>query len=120
MIRATLILAAALIVSAASAETRIVDLREGTNISVALAPNGRFLVTDLLGRLWRLPANGGGAEPLTPEQEGARYPRFSHDGRYVVYQRLIHGQWDLWLLEIADGTRRELVGGPYNELEPDF
>jgi Tol biopolymer transport system component len=104
----------------ASGETRIADIHEGTNISIALSPDGRVLVTDLLGRLWRLPAAGGGAEPLTPEDEAARYPRFSPDGRYVAYQRLVGEQWDLWLLELETGERTALVESAFNERQPDF
>lgn len=104
----------------ASGETRIADIHEGTNISIALSPDGQVLVTDLLGRLWRLPAAGGGAEPLTPEDEAARYPRFSPDGRYVAYQRLVGDQWDLWLLELETGKRTALVESVFNERQPDF
>jgi Tol biopolymer transport system component len=102
------------------AQTRIADITEGTNISVALSPDGQVLVTDLLGRLWRLPAKGGGAEPLTPEDEAARYPRFSRDGRTLVYQRLVGGQWDLWLLDLDTHARRALLASAFNERQPDF
>jgi Tol biopolymer transport system component len=104
----------------AHAETRIADIREGTNISIALSPAAPILVTDLLGRLWQLPAAGGGAEPLTPEDEAARYPRFSPDGRSIVYQRLVGGQWDLWLLDLETQERRALVASAFNERQPDF
>src|SRR5690606_12747318 len=56
----------------------------------------------------------------TPEGERARNPRVSPDGTAVVYQRLIDGQWDLWLLELATGDRRPLTQTPENEREPDF
>ncbi|HEU4619206.1 MAG TPA: hypothetical protein VFV10_14295, partial [Gammaproteobacteria bacterium] len=104
----------------ASAETRIADISEGTNMSIALSPDRQVLVTDLLGRLWRLPANGGGAEPLTPEDEGARYPRFGKDGHTLVYQRLVDGQWDLWLLDLDTHERRALLSSAFNDRQPDF
>ena len=89
---------------AAGAEERIADIRQGTNLSVALAPGGSTLVVDLLGQLWSLPAAGGGAVPLTPAGEQARNPRFSPDGGRVVYQRRNGEQWDLWLLDLGDAA----------------
>lgn len=104
----------------AAAEERIADIRQGTNISLALSPDGSTLVIDLLERLWSVPASGGGAQPLTSAGERVRNPRFSPDGTHVVYQRRRGEQWDLWLLELATGTERPLVASPYDEREPDF
>jgi Tol biopolymer transport system component len=105
---------------AARAEEHIADIRQGTNLSAALAPGGTTLVVDLLERLWSLPATGGGAVPLTPEGEKARNPRFSPDGGQVVYQRRSGSQWDLWLLDMATGAQRPLTASTYEEREPDF
>ena len=90
---AVLAVLATLAASCALAEERIADLLQGTNFTVAAAPNGTALVIDLVGQLWKLPVNGGGAEPLTPAGEVARAPRFSPDGKTVVYQRLVGDQW---------------------------
>jgi len=106
--------------SAAGAEERIADIRQGTNLSVALAPGGSTFVVDLLGQLWSLPAAGGGAVPLTPAGEQARNPRFSSDGGRLVYQQRSGEHWELWLLEVATGERRPLTTSPYDEREPDF
>jgi len=107
--------------SSADAEEHIADIRQGTNLSVALAPGGTTLVVDLLERLWSLPATGGGAVPLTPEGEKARSPRFSPDGGRIVYQRSSgDAQWDLWLLDMATGEQRPLTTSAYDEREPDF
>jgi Tol biopolymer transport system component len=106
--------------AAALAEDRIVDIRQGTNLSVALAPSGNTLVVDLLGQLWTLPATGGGAVPLTPPGEQARNPRFSPDGEWLVYQRRSGEQWDVWLFELATGEQRALTTSRFDEREPDF
>jgi Tol biopolymer transport system component len=110
----------ALAAGAAVAEERIADIRQGTNLAMALAPNGSTLVIDLAGQLWTLPATGGGAVPLTPAGYQARNPRFSPDGTRLVYQRRGVRDWDLWLLEVATGEQRPLAASPSDEREPDF
>jgi Tol biopolymer transport system component len=102
------------------ADDQIADVRQGTNLALTLSPDGKTLVVDLLGQLWKLPATGGGAEALTPGGEAVRNPRYSPDGREIVYQRRIDGQWDLWLLDVATGATRALTTTPSNEREPDY
>ncbi|HZF29707.1 MAG TPA: amidohydrolase family protein [Gammaproteobacteria bacterium] len=117
---ALLLLPSVFAAAGADADEQIADLRQGTNISVAVAPRGDSLVVDLVGRLWRLPVSGGAAEPLTPSGEVARQPRFGPDGRQIVYQRLAGDQWDVWLLDLDSGNAHAVVEAPYDEREPDF
>jgi Tol biopolymer transport system component len=117
---ATLFIASWSFANLCAGEDLIADIRQGTNMALALAPDGETIVVDLVGQLWELPATGGAATALTPIDEPARNPRFSPDGEAVVYQRSTAGQWDLWLLELASGARRRLTGPPANEREPDF
>jgi len=118
--RALVAVLTALIACTAAAEERISDIRQGTNFSATLARGGDTLVVDLLEQLWSLPATGGGAVPLTPAGEQARNPRFSPDGRQVVYQRRSGAQWDLWLLDMTTGEQRPLTTSTFDEREPDF
>ena len=120
MSRALVALLAGLAASGSAADERSADIRQGTNFSAALAPGGATLVVDLLEQLWSVPATGGGAVPLAPAGEQARNPRFSPDGRQVVYQRRSGTQWDLWLLDVATGEQRPLTTSMYDEREPDF
>jgi Tol biopolymer transport system component len=120
VIRALIALLVAVATGAAYADEHIADIRQGTNMSVALSPGGTTLVVDLLERLWSLPATGGGAVPLTKEGERARNPRFSPDGGRVVYQQRNGTQWDLWLLDMATGEQWPLTTSPFDEREPDF
>jgi Tol biopolymer transport system component len=101
-------------------EKVIADLRQGTNLAVAIAPDRRTLVVDLAGQLWTLPVSGGGAEPLTPPGEQARNPRVSPDGRQIVYQRLVSGHWDLMLLDLATREARALTATDDDDRDPDF
>ena len=101
-------------------ENRIANIHEGTNIAVALSPNGDTLVIDLIGQLWQFPLSGGAANPFTPSTTIARNPRFSPDGAFLVYQSEATSQWDLWLLDVEKGIQHQLTNTPHNEVEPDF
>jgi hypothetical protein len=54
-------------VTQARGTTRQIDFTtsEGTEISVDLSPDGRWIVFYLLGHVYRMPATGGQAESLT-------------------------------------------------------
>jgi Tol biopolymer transport system component len=101
-------------------QSLIADVQQGTNMALALSPDGQTIAVDLVGQLWELPVTGGAATPVTPIGEPARNPRFSPSGDHLVYQRSTENQWDLWLLDRFSGEQRRLTGPPFNEREPDF
>lgn len=113
-------LACALPLAAAEAQTRVAEIREGTNMAIALSPDGATLVTDLLGGLWSMPVSGGAATPLIPVREGVHHPRFDPGGGTIVYQKLADGQWDLWSFDVASGRQTQLTDTRYDEREPAF
>jgi hypothetical protein len=98
----------------------VVEIRHGTNLSLAISPDKQTLAVDLLGGLWTLPAAGGGATSLMPPGSGVAQPRFDAAGERVVFQRWLDGQWDLWLLTLADGSQSPLTETPFDEREPEF
>ena len=111
---------ALLITSVGNAQEHLVNLTQGTNFAVTVSPEKTILVVDLIGQLWLLPLSGGSAVPLTPPTIIARNPRFSHDGKMIVYQREENLQWDLWLADLEQGTQRQLTKTKHNETDPDF
>lgn len=100
---------------------REVRLREGTNICASASPDGRMIAFDLLSVIWTLPADGGTAKPLTDDLQDATQPRWSPDGRRIVYQSYRDGDYHLWLSE-ADGSGepQQLTRGPWYDMEPCF
>jgi Tol biopolymer transport system component len=78
---------------------------EGTWLSLDVSPDGRWIVFDLLGHIWRLPAAGGAAEALTQNSGVAvnYHPRLSPDGRLIAFISDRRGQANLWVMN-ADGS----------------
>ena len=78
---------------------------EGTWMSVDLAPDGQWLVFDLLGHVYRLPAAGGNAVALTQASGIAinAHPRISPDGTLIAFISDRRGQNNLWVMN-ADGS----------------
>lgn len=100
--------------------TLFVDVRQGTNLSATTEPGLDTIVVELLGRLWRMPLDGGAALPISGVDGAVRHPRFSADGTQIVYQRLVDHSWDIWLLDLATEQHVAVTAAPGNEIEPDF
>ncbi len=97
-----------------------VTLTEGTNIAVALSPDGATLAFDLLGRIWVVPASGGEARALTDPLGDARQPTWSLDGSRIAFQAYWDGNYHIWSVS-ADGSRLERhTTGASDHREPHF
>src|SRR5690606_13750341 len=75
--------------------------REGTWMSVDVSPDGRQIVFDLLGDLYLLPIEGGQARRLTSGMAYDAQPRFSPDGRKVLFVSDRSGGENLWTIDVA-------------------
>lgn len=98
-------------------ETRVIDFTttEGTSMSLDVSPDGRWLVFDMVGHVYRMPIEGGHATALTQESGVAwnAHPRISPDGRHIAFVSDRAGQRDLWIMD-SDGANPRAVATERN------
>jgi len=84
------------------------ECSEGTWISVDVAPDGKTIVFDLLGDIYSVPVSGGAATLLSGGLAYEIQPRFSPDGKRILFTSDRGGGDNIWLMN-ADGSDRAPV-----------
>src|SRR5689334_24966605 len=84
-----------------AARTVAIATDEGSWISLDVSPDGRTIVFDLLGDLYTIPAAGGDATPLTSGMAFDAQPRFSPDGKSIVFTSDRDGGDNVWVMDLA-------------------
>ena len=102
---------------AAAAAPAQVTLTRGTNFTIDVAPNGR-IVFDLLGEIRVIPRGGGVAQPINGAPPAAKRPRWSADGKAIVFQAREDGQERLWLFRDDGGPAARLTAEQYFDQHP--
>ncbi len=81
---------------------------EGTWMNVDVSPDGKTLVFDLLGDIYSLPITGGKATPLRTGIPFEVQPRFSPDGKQILFTSDAGGGDNMWLMN-TDGSGAKQV-----------
>ncbi|HKN68140.1 MAG TPA: amidohydrolase family protein, partial [Gemmatimonadaceae bacterium] len=81
---------------------------EGTWLSLDLSSDGKTIVFDLLGDIYTLPIGGGKATRITSGQAFDAQPKWSPDGKSIVFVSDKNGSDNLWLMN-ADGSHPRML-----------
>lgn len=97
------------------------DTREGTWLSVDVSPDGQSVVFDMLGDLYLLPFAGGDATRLTSGLAFDTQPRYSPDGKTIVFISDRQGADNVHTLDLATKEIKEITRGRANVyLSPEY
>jgi Tol biopolymer transport system component len=103
------------------ARTIAFTTRKGTWMSVDVSPDGSTLVFDLMGDLYTLPMAGGTATRLTSGMAYDAQPRFSPDGRSVVFVSDRDGGNNVWIMSLdAKDTTQVTKGKDFDYVSPEW
>ena len=91
------------------------DATQATWLSLDVAPDGRTIVFELLGDLYTMPIAGGTATRITSGPAFDSQPRYSPDGRKIVFLSDRSGAENIWICD-ADGTHPKAVTKGTNQL----
>src|SRR5439155_16383287 len=83
-------------------------------ISLDVSPDGQTIVFDLLGDLYTMPLAGGKATALTTGIAYDAQPRFSPDGKRVVFVSDRSGGDNLWVMSVDKKDTVQLTKGNDN------
>jgi Tol biopolymer transport system component len=79
---------------------RMVDLKttEGTWTSVDISPDGKTILFDMMGDIYSIPSEGGKATQITRGLAFDQHPRFSPDGKKILFVSDKSGAENLWYI----------------------
>ncbi len=83
----------------------------GNWISSDVSPDGKTIVFDLLGDIYTMPITGGKATAFTRGMGFDGQPRFSPDGRTIVYVSDRTGGYNLWTISVDKRDTVQITTG---------
>ena len=85
------------------------DTNEGTWLSLDIHPNGQTIVFDMLGDLYTIPISGGTAKRITDGMALDTNPRYSPDGKSLVFTSDRSGNDNVWTMDIETKETKQIT-----------
>ena len=76
--------------------------KEGTWIDLDVSPDGSKIAFDMMGDIYTIPITGGKATQITNGMAFDTHPRFSPDGKSIVFTSDKSGAENIWTLDLTD------------------
>ena len=83
----------------------------GTWMSLDISPDGKSLVFDLIGDIYLMPVTGGKAKRITKGLSFDSHPRFSPDGKSVLFISDKSGGENVWVLNLSEEEPEQITKG---------
>jgi imidazolonepropionase-like amidohydrolase/Tol biopolymer transport system component len=89
-------------------DTTTFNVSEGTWMNLDVSPDGQTIAFDLLGDIYTLPINGGKATAIRTGLAWEVQPRFSPDGKLILFTSDAGGGDNIWTMK-TDGTNAKQI-----------
>ena len=85
--------------------TRAIPIQtsEGTWTSLSISPDGKTILFDLMGDIYKMPIEGGKATAVTKGLAYDNHPSFSPDGKRILF---IYAFWPQYFYRFRMGKRK--------------
>ena len=84
------------------------DVTSGTWMNIDVSPDGKEILFDMLGDIYRLPITGGDAQVINNSISWEMQPRFSPDGKTIAYTSDAGGGDNIWIMD-SDGSNAKAI-----------
>ncbi|HWM30065.1 MAG TPA: LpqB family beta-propeller domain-containing protein [Woeseiaceae bacterium] len=95
-------------------------LSEGTNLSADLSPVDGRIAIDLVGSIWLVPPGGGAAEKVSNGLQPAMRPKWSPDGKRILYQTISPLGSRIWMLDVETSASTAMTDGANFDQHPEW
>jgi len=85
-----------------------INVSEGTWMNVDVSPNGKEIIFDLLGDIYKMPISGGKPIRLAAGIAWQMQPTFSPDGKHIAFTSDQGGGDNIWVMD-NDGENKKSV-----------
>ncbi|MFV1884547.1 MAG: amidohydrolase family protein [Balneola sp.] len=89
---------------------------EGTWMSVDVSPDGQTIAFDLLGDIYTMPITGGKATPVTDGMAVDVHPRFSPDGKHLLFISDRTGSENAWYINLETEEEHQVTKDNNDEM----
>lgn len=86
----------------------------------AISPDGQHILFNYQGDIYKVPANGGNAIPLTLSESYEYSAVWSHDGANIAFASDRYGNFDVFTMPSSGGEAKRLTFHSNNEVPSDF
>jgi len=86
----------------------------------AISPDGQTIAFSYKGNLWKVPAAGGTATPLTVSEAHNTMPVWSADGKEIAFASDRYGNFDVFLMPAEGGEAKRLTFHSADEMPTSF
>ncbi|HEX5655186.1 MAG TPA: S41 family peptidase [Chitinophagaceae bacterium] len=86
----------------------------------AISPDAKTVVFSYQGDLYKVPASGGAATPLTLHEAYDYMPVWSHDGKWIAFASDRYGNFDIYVMPSSGGEAKRLTFYSGVDLPWDF